>query len=56
MRRDAWLREMLTDSSEDEPEDKYTRFKESGCRWIVDTMGNRNKGQCESGTQAKMQM
>ncbi len=34
-RRDAWLRELLTDSSEDEPEDGYTRFEESS-RWIAE--------------------
>jgi hypothetical protein len=28
-RRDAWLRDLLTDSSEGEPEDEYTRFGES---------------------------
>jgi hypothetical protein len=31
-RRDAWLRELITDSSEGEPEDKYTRFEESSRR------------------------
>ncbi len=34
-RRDAWLRELLTDSSEGEPEDGYTRFDEPG-RWIAE--------------------
>jgi hypothetical protein len=29
-RRDAWLRELLSSSSENEAEDKYSRFKESG--------------------------
>jgi hypothetical protein len=37
-RRDAWLRELLTDSSEDEPEDEYTRFEESS-RWIAEMTG-----------------
>ncbi len=32
-RRDAWLREMLTDTSESENEEKCGRFAESG-RWI----------------------
>ncbi len=29
-RHDTWLRELLTDSSECEPEDGYSRFVESG--------------------------
>jgi hypothetical protein len=29
-RQDAWLREMLTDSSGSESEEKYARFAESG--------------------------
>jgi hypothetical protein len=37
-RRDAWLRELLADSSEDEPEDGYTRFEESS-RWIAEMTG-----------------
>ncbi len=38
-RRDAWLRELLSDSSSEyEPEDKYSRFKESG-RWIAEMGG-----------------
>jgi hypothetical protein len=39
-------RELLTDSSEGEPEDEYTRFEESG-RWIAEMTGSRDKGQCE---------
>ncbi len=31
-RRDAWLRELLTESSECEPEDRYSRFEESSRR------------------------
>ncbi len=34
-RRDAWLRELLTDSSGDESEDGCTRFRESS-RWIAE--------------------
>jgi hypothetical protein len=34
-RQDAWLREMLTDTSESENEDKCGRFAESG-RWIIE--------------------
>jgi hypothetical protein len=34
-RQDTWLREMLTDSSESESEEKYARFAESG-RWITE--------------------
>jgi hypothetical protein len=37
-RRDAWLRELLTDSSKSEPEDEYTRFKESS-KWIAKMTG-----------------
>jgi hypothetical protein len=37
-RRDAWLREMLTDTSESESEEKYGRFAESG-RWIRELTG-----------------
>jgi hypothetical protein len=37
-RQDAWLREMLTDTSESETEEKYGRFAESG-RWIAKLTG-----------------
>ncbi len=37
-RQDAWLREMFTDSSESESEEKYARFVESG-RWIAEMTG-----------------
>ncbi len=37
-RHDAWLREMLTDSSGSESEEKYARFAESG-RWIAEMTG-----------------
>ncbi len=37
-RQDAWLREMLTDSSGSETEEKYARFAESG-RWIAEMTG-----------------
>jgi hypothetical protein len=45
-RHSARLRELLTDSSEGEPEDEYTRFEESG-RWIAEMTGSRDRGQCE---------
>jgi hypothetical protein len=45
-RRDAWLRELLTDSSDDEPEDECTRSEESG-RWIAEMTGSRDRGHCE---------
>jgi hypothetical protein len=37
-RKDVWLRELLSSSSEDESEDKYSRFVESG-RWIAEIGG-----------------
>jgi hypothetical protein len=37
-RQDAWLREMLTDTSESEAEEKYAKFVESG-RWIAELAG-----------------
>jgi hypothetical protein len=37
-RQDAWLREMLTDTSESETEEKHGRFAESG-RWIMELTG-----------------
>ncbi len=41
-RQDAWLRELLTDSSGSESEEKYARFAESG-RWIAEMTGIRDK-------------
>jgi hypothetical protein len=41
-RHDAWLRELLTDSSGSESEDKYLRFAESG-RWIAEMTGSKDK-------------
>jgi hypothetical protein len=38
VRQDTWLREMLTDTSESESEEKYGRFVESG-RWIMELTG-----------------
>jgi hypothetical protein len=35
VRQDAWLREMLTDTSESENEEKCRRFAESG-RWLTE--------------------
>jgi hypothetical protein len=43
-RQDAWLRELLTDSSGSETEGEYARFAESG-RWIAEMTGIRDK-QC----------
>jgi hypothetical protein len=54
VRRDVWLREMLTDSSENEPEDKYMRFKESS-RWIADKPGIENKANLGQKGPAKVQ-
>jgi hypothetical protein len=34
-RRDAWLRQMLSDTSSDEDEESYGRFAESG-RWMAE--------------------
>ncbi len=45
-RHDAWLRELLTDSSENEPTDVYSRFAESG-RWAGEMTGNRDNECCE---------
>jgi hypothetical protein len=42
-RQDAWLREMLTDSSGSESEEKYARFAESG-RWIAEMTGIPQQG------------
>jgi hypothetical protein len=41
-RRDAWLRELLTDSSGSEAEEEYSRFAESG-RWTAEMAGSRDK-------------
>ncbi len=41
-RQDAGLRELLTDSSGSESEDKCSRFAESD-RWIAEMTGNRDK-------------
>jgi hypothetical protein len=38
VRQDAWLREMLTDTSESENEEKCRRFVESG-RWLTELFG-----------------
>jgi hypothetical protein len=37
-RQDTWVREMLTDTSESENEEKCGRFAESG-RWITELFG-----------------
>jgi hypothetical protein len=45
-RRDAWLREMLTDTSESEGEEKYGIFAESG-GWIMELTGiPQQTGEC----------
>jgi hypothetical protein len=41
-RHDAWLRELLTDSSEGESVNEYSRFAESG-RWIAKMTGSRDR-------------
>ncbi len=41
--QDAWLRGMLTDTSESESEEKYGRFAESG-RWITELFGDYQQG------------
>jgi hypothetical protein len=41
-RQDAWLRELLTDSSGSDTEEKYSRFAESG-RWVAEMTGIRDK-------------
>jgi hypothetical protein len=38
VRQDAWLREMLTDTSEGENVEKYGRFAESS-RWVTELFG-----------------
>jgi hypothetical protein len=38
-RRSAWLRQMLSDTSSDEDEERYGRFAESG-RWMSELYGN----------------
>jgi hypothetical protein len=35
VRRNAWLRQMLSDTSSDEDEEHYGRFEESG-RWMAE--------------------
>jgi hypothetical protein len=39
---DAWLRELLTDISEGESVDEYSRFAESG-RWIAKMLGSSDR-------------
>jgi hypothetical protein len=55
VRCDAWLRELLTDSSEDESEDKYSRFMESG-RWIAEMTGGRDRDHHEQEENEEMKM
>ncbi len=55
-RQDAWLRELLTDSSGSETEEDYTRFAESG-RWITEMTRIRDKrcmGMQEGGMETKV--
>jgi hypothetical protein len=54
-RQDAWLRELLTDSSGSETEEKYSRLAESG-RWIAEMTGIKSKeciGMQEENTEAE---
>jgi hypothetical protein len=53
-RHDAWLRELLTDSSESESTDVYSRFAESG-RWVAEMMGNRDNECREQEKNVKME-
>jgi hypothetical protein len=54
-RRDAWLRELLTDSSEGESVDEYSRFAESG-RWIAEMTGSRDIELCEQEGNEELEM
>ncbi len=54
-RRDAWLRELLTDSSEGEFVDEYSRFAESG-RWIAEMTGSRDRELREQEENVEMKM
>jgi hypothetical protein len=54
-RRDAWLRELLTDSSEGESVDEYSRLAESG-RWIAEMTGSRDRELHEQGGNEELEM
>jgi hypothetical protein len=54
-RYDAWLRELLTDSSESESVDEYSRFAESG-RWIAEMTGSRDRELREQEGSEEMEM
>ncbi len=53
-RHDAWLRELLSDSSEGESVDGYSRFAESG-RWIAEMTGSRDRELREQEGNEKME-
>jgi hypothetical protein len=53
-RHDAWLRELLTDSSERESTDVHSRFAESG-RWVAEMTGNRDNECCEQEKDVEME-
>jgi hypothetical protein len=54
-RHDAWLRELLTDSSESESVGEYSRFAESG-RWIAEMTGSRDRELREQEGNEEMEM
>jgi hypothetical protein len=54
-RHDAWLRELLTDSSEGESVDEYSRFAESG-RWIAEMTDGRDRELRKQGKDKEMKM
>jgi hypothetical protein len=53
-RQDAWLREMLTDSSGSETEEKYARYAESG-RWIAEMTGIPQKATTSRGERSRQE-
>jgi hypothetical protein len=46
-RKAAWLRELLSSSSEDEEEDKYAKFEESS-RWVAEIGGHGTGAKAET--------
>jgi hypothetical protein len=54
-RYDAWLRELLTNSSEGESAGEYSRFAESG-RWIAEMTGSRDRELREQEGNERMEM
>jgi hypothetical protein len=53
-RHDAWLRELLTDSSGSKSTDEYSRFVESG-RWIAEMTENRDNEHREQEGNVRME-